>query len=626
MITEVIRLDDQVSAGANSAARSVADLAKELDAAQGQFARARGQLGLAKAVGDKAAVDKYGQSVKSLAAQLFVLREQGARSSAELRKLQGAGGADTGAGAGGLLDLADAASQVSALTGSAGTAAAGLAAITAAAVAASTAVLGLGAAFVKLGTDADAANQQLRTSLGVFSGGHGKEVLDIVDAMRTRLPQSRDQLAEWVKTLQTAGVTDLGVLQQKTYALAATQVQMGETGTAAYISLQDKIQAVGFAQRRAAEMGLPFIGGLSMTQDELRGLSKLGVRYEDVAQQMGVSTAVLTRQFAIGRVDARQFGSALDQLLAKRGQGDIEAKLLTLPAVVERAREGFTRLFDSIDFKPVIAAAQRFLDLFNDQTETGKTFAELFKVIGDRVVDLATALIDDAGPAFVELSIFALNMFADVEPILSGLISLARTLVSALTSVLPSVEQIQATVAKGGIAQRFLGAGLTGGLNGIVVQGAAEFARAKLTPSGADTAAGATDGIRSGLAEALTGGRELGDATVQGYREEMGIKSPSRVMAALGQDTADGLVMGLGAGAGDASAAAAGLGSGVTGGAAKGLAGGAGASGGPSCGVTVEAGAIVVYAAPSQQAEDVAAEVLAKLLTRLAYTQGVGNA
>ncbi|MCG6111329.1 MAG: phage tail tape measure protein [Paracoccus sp.] len=62
---------------------------------------------------------------------------------------------------------------------------------------------------------------------------------------------------------------------------------------------------------------------------------------------------------------------------------------------------------------------------------------------------------------------------------------------------------------------------------------------------GRDTAAGFTQGIRSGTGAAYDAGADLGAASGAGLTDEMGIRSPSRVMIEYGQYMAQGLGLGI---------------------------------------------------------------------------------
>ena len=113
-------------------------------------------------------------------------------------------------------------------------------------------------AFVELGKKAvetgwellkvtNEVQRESRQFLAVFSslgGGAeiGHETLEMVETLSRRLPIGTARLGEWTKALQSAGITDLGVLRKGLMGLASAQALVGDEGANTLLGTLRKVQ------------------------------------------------------------------------------------------------------------------------------------------------------------------------------------------------------------------------------------------------------------------------------------------------------------------------------------------------------------------------------------------------
>lgn len=624
-INETINLIDMVSGPAKKAAEAVDNLDKRMQRAREAAAKfgSGGKLGIAESL--MAAEGEAGKFVKTAlllgAVNTAVEKLQKGAKVGLVGALKAAGKETDSANASMLLlgGAGNAIASGASAVGAAGAAAFG--AITTAALASAAAVgavgLGMGALLKQAHEIQDLKGAE-SARLGML--GFGKELQDIASRLATNVPQSRQEIVEWADSLQKLGVTDLSVLQFKLQSMAAIQATMGKDGVSVYESLQDKVQALAFAQKRAAEMGIPFWQGLQMGDSEIRGLRKMGVTLEEVAAQMRIPVAQLAWQLRVGRADAQGFAGAIDAITARKGDPEINRRMATLPVMIEKTKDQLNRFLEGIDFKPLLGPVQKLLDLFNEATPTGQAMQVMLQTFGDAAAKVGGDLADGLVWALKEALIIGLDLVTDWGPGLASLWDALKGMAQAAVSLYEALSKIsESTIGKVLSAGSGV-AGLAATAAGAVVPGVGVASGAAGVLSGIASGISAGSDERRGLMAGAA--RDESQAAIDAYKEEFGIKSPSRVMMGIGDQIGAGLRIGMGrsmAGVGDVA-------SGTVDAAATGATGAAPTmvptqSSGAS--IRIEPGAIVVNASSGQSATEIAETVLTRMFERIAVTQGL---
>lgn len=614
-----VKLVDGMSGPARAASASVAQLGSTLGKAKTDLASYTAQLNKAKALGDVEGYRKYTALVDEHRRKVFDLT--GA--------LEGMKPASEGASSG----LEGLASEMGALAGPA--------------MAAAGAIVALGAAFLdltyegaKLAIEQVELRDELLTTFSALSGGPaaGAATLGMLDDLAGQLPQTRAQLADWTKTYQALGMTDLSVLQGQLRATASAQAIMGASGAEAYTNITRKIQT-------AVETH----SGLKIAAKGLASLASTGANVADVAGKMGISAKDLSDQLKKGTVNAEAFGNALQAALVEKGVGPLENLAGDMGTIVAKAKENFGRLFDGIDTKPFMGALGQMMHILDASQPSAKALKAGLTGFFNTVFALGAKAIPIITHFFLRLELGALRTYNAAKPAITELKKLfgsgdGSNLDAYLLSLAHAAETIAVSMARAlNVAVRLLSVAnkMTGGMIG----------------------GGLTSGLGGEKGKAQKGGEALGDAVKGGLQKSLDMHSPSRVMMRLGGHAVEGLHGGLRAGAVGTARAGASLGVGLAAGAALGARAGIGvgaaagggigarirdrasaeggriasptfrasAGAGPAASgaagggkqITVNVGGIHLSGADGQSAQELTETAVATLFERIAMQQGL---
>src|SRR5260221_460329 len=118
---------------------------------------------------------------------------------------------------------------------------------------------------------------------------------------------TKDSLAPLTASFMAMGISGTDALEKITLAAASARALMtgtGKDGAAAFESLTKKIQV-------AVQTG----HGLKIPAKGLGSLADMGIRVDEVAKLMNVSSEALSAQLKDGSVNAKKFGDALQDAL-----------------------------------------------------------------------------------------------------------------------------------------------------------------------------------------------------------------------------------------------------------------------------------------------------------------------
>jgi hypothetical protein len=314
--------------------------------------------------------------------------------------------------------------------------------------------------------------------------------------------------------------------------------------------------------------------------------------------------------------------------------------MMTFQVIMEKAKESWTRLWDQTDMTPFFSSVKRFLDLFNPESETGSAMAMVFKSGVEGASKLASAILDDAGPAIMDLSVILLDLYSGTAPLLFDIAKMFKAIAGEAIEAARAVAKVlnqedgyhTLETSNYGRYQGAIGAGVgkfvggdTGASVGRAIGGlTGQFSQMITDPSGWSEE-WTVKAIRAlGLYPELfkekgeQAGKAVGEGFQDGYKKEMQIHSPSKLMERLGEYTAEGLGIGASKRSGDASSS---LAAGMQGAAPEAMP--SQGSSGSRASVVVEAGAIVINASSGQSPRAISEEVLSRLMNSIAANQGV---
>lgn len=179
--------------------------------------------------------------------------------------------------------------------------------------------------------------------------------------------------------------------------------------------------------------------------------------------------------------------------------------------------------------------------------ELGRNLGSIFEGIAKVVIGVATGdlvkAVDGIKQAWGGLDGFFQTVFDGVAAAFEALPDRIRAPFQEIIDMLDKVDSMGR--ATEGFLARITGVGRGGPISsgGDTSPPGADVIAPPIP--GEDVATGYSQGIRSGLGDAYSAGAELGAASGQGLRDEMGIQSPSRVMIEYGQYLSSGLAIGV---------------------------------------------------------------------------------
>lgn len=364
----------------------------------------------------------------------------------------------------------------------------------------------------ELALEVNALNAQLEATFDALGKGPGAghQTLEMLDEMARRLPQSREQLADWTRAIEKMGVTDLSKVQDELLATASAQAILGESGPAAYEKIARKVHDAEQGHHKLT------IAARELTRTIGTNLS------EAVAKRMGLSLEQLETKLKAGTVDATTFGDALEKTLIEKGAKGLDA--LWASKAWSKIKEQGRELFADVDTSPITDAMRNLLVLF-DQTQPSGQAAKA------TITDVFNAIAKVIGSGITEAEVFFLTL--EVYALASEV---------ALIPLLGTLEKVYAALQ---IVGKVAGGLVTGNIGASQAGLDAGAALGSTAPVGRSMALGLITGMLDMVAEVGQAGVTLGEAGVKGTKQGAGVKSPSKPAMEIGGYVAEGLGLGM---------------------------------------------------------------------------------
>jgi len=443
------------------------------------------------------------------------------------------------------------------------------------------------AAFIRYGiAAADAArSQRLFDNAAAGSVARGSELNKVVSDIASRVPIAREQVAEFGRQLQLAGINGLRL---QTALTTIAMIESVVPGAGAKIEgLVERFQKL----RRAV-----------LTRADLEGT---GLALVDVAAQlakgMGITTAAALQMLQNGTAGTDKVLDAMKRAVEQKFGKTIAAQMMSLTTQWAKLKESIGALFTGIDLEPLLGALKSITDSFSQNTVTGKVLKFLITTMFQGLVDVAAKVLPLVRAFFLQLVIAGLKLYIALKPIGAAIseafdrVDGAKALEYAM--IAGKVAAVALLFVLGAITAVVLAAMAPILLVGSILYGAFKMGEAavqgviamfgglggslsSLGSVGAGAASGLVDGFVAGvqakIGAAIGAVAQLGAAIEQGLRTAIGWHSPATLgidaIAAVGE----GMEVGAEKTAPTATGAAAGL---VDASAVKGAAKGAKAAG-----------------------------------------------
>lgn len=248
------------------------------------------------------------------------------------------------------------------------------------------ATVGVAQFAVETALEVRSVNDRLKATfdaLGTQGPESGAKTEAMLNRLSLALPQTREQLADYTKTFEGMGITDLGQLRAQIMATASAQAIMGDQGAEAFEHMSRKI-------RLAVEAGK----GLKLGERPLEQLYKMGTNATDVAGRLGLTVNQLRMRLEAGTINATAFGNALESSLLDKGQEPLAAMSRSWDVLKRKGFEIFQHLFDDIDTRPLTDAIQMVLSLGDQGEPSGHAMRKgitagvngIIKILGEATI------------------------------------------------------------------------------------------------------------------------------------------------------------------------------------------------------------------------------------------------
>lgn len=582
MAVYTVKLEDQTSAPAASAADAVRGLSAEFEGLQKQLAAV-----------ELAQREAFAKHAEANYKPIF------GDATADIKKQQQAALAGHDASrdaAQGMKEQAEAAAQTSKwfqeLTKSGNSAAEQVSALREKFVALAPAigialavVTAIGAALWKLGSMAIAATQakdRIREALGALAGGgaaKGAEVMAQIDDLSKSLPQTAGELWEWGRALEAAGVQADRLDQALRAVAAADALNPGGRGRQVALELLGRLQAMADSGQK-----------IKVSPDLLNQMRQAGVSAKALAEELGVAPEKL----ATTTVAADKLSEAMQRALVKQGVGAIKSMGATWDVISAKFDEGIGDAFEDLGdlVHPFMEEIRSLASEFYKDSVGAKTLAGVVKSVLTPAFSFGTQAVRWLHVAFLTLEVYTLRARVALLPVSNvlGKIGVGSAAVNVALYLLKGTV-ITLTVVFGLLALAVALVALPFVLVGLAIYGVVKAVEylvgvvggaidnldnigAAASRAGQNLITSLGNAIQSGAAWVVGLVQNLASSIIGAITGPLQIHSPSRVMQRIGGHITTGLAQGVEQGTPTVEAAAYGAGSAAAGGAAAGGAGG----------------------------------------------------
>jgi hypothetical protein len=245
-------------------------------------------------------------------------------------------------------------------------------------------------------------------------------------------------------------------------------------------------------------------------------------------------SAKIVEQLKAGKKSAAELATEMDQKFGKV----VAKKMLSLSSLSTRFGQNLQSIFDGVDLEPFLSALGRVVDLFDTSTASGKFLQRVLGGAAQALVDVMVPAINAVVRTFLKLEIAVLRTELAILR-LRELLNTGEHSGSGLQGPITTFDNMSASaaLAQGNVAALAVAASQA--------SGQMQKETAGFSGIGANMMAGLAEGITSNagaVAAAITGA--VGGA-ITAAKQLLDIKSPSKVFAKMGEQTAQGFAGGV---------------------------------------------------------------------------------
>ncbi len=445
------------------------------------------------------------------------------------------------------------------------------------AAAAAAAVLALGAAFAALvykgasiAIQAAEAKQDTLDLLDAMLGSQeaADDMYDKINDITRDVAISQERATALAKELSAAGITSSGALTDAITSIGQVESVLGKEAGG-------KIQTI---LEKAAQSGK-----FTLNPKQLVGTGvQVQKLYEQIAKDTHKGVKQVEAELKAGKIDAAVGVAALTKVLDTKFAGPAAGQVRDLGNQLQRFKDNIGKLFEDVDTSGFLDALHEVLDLFDQDSESGKALKEVLTSAFNGVFSVAQAVLPYIKTGLRGLVIIGLQVAIALKPLVktirdafggestSGVDTFAKALsvvgeyVAKFVGYLVVVAQFKplwyAIAAAVAIALTPFALFLA---IMIAINTAIAFVISKIVdlitwfaslgPAAAKTGSAIVDGLIDGFVNMgpnlLKAVSWLADKAIGAFKKTFGIASPSKVMMGMGKNLMQGLDMGIDMGA-----------------------------------------------------------------------------
>lgn len=445
--------------------------------------------------------------------------------------------------------------------------------------------VGIVQAGAEMAIEATLGKNAMVTMFAALGGGReeGEKTEEMLGGLSEKIGLTKNELAPLAQSFMAMGIEGTEALEHVTLAAASAQAIMGSPAAAnAFSNLTKKI-----------ETAIQTSQGLKVPLKGLGSLADMGLRVEDVAKRMNISSEALAAQLKAGSADAAKFGDALQDALIEKGAGPMARMGLSFGAMKKMFGQSVEDMFEDMSeaVEPFMLQLKDLLSIFGQSSNSGKVMKSAIGGAFSFILKSATPMILHIKHFFQDVIIWSLKSYiflkkhwSEVKIVLTGVGVILGTIAAGL--VLVSALIVGPFVIAGaiiwGLAAALVGAWVAvagfvadtakaaGAIVGGLIQPIKDTIKDALT-YGSEFVNGFIEGITAKIGAAKDAAIAMGKSALDGVKGILGISSPSKVMFQLGGWTAEPFAAGIKGGAGAVESASADLGSAAVMGSTSGL-------------------------------------------------------
>jgi hypothetical protein len=276
-----------------------------------------------------------------------------------------------------------------------------------------------------------------------------------------------------------------------------------------------------------------------------KSLAEAGVKAKDLPNALKAAataeaalgesgSAKIVEQLKAGKKSAAELATEMNNKFGRV----VAKKMKSLSSLSDRFSRNLQDLFSGVNLEPFLDALSRVVDLFDASTASGKFLQRILGGAAQTLIDLMVPAINAVVRGFLKLEIAVLRAEIGILR-LQDLLQTGEHSGSGLQGPITAFDNMSASAA--------LAQGNVAALAVVASQASGQMQKetAGFSGIGANMMAGLAEGITSNasaVAAAITGA--VGGA-ISAAKQLLDIKSPSKVFAKMGEQTAQGFAGGV---------------------------------------------------------------------------------